>query len=98
MLAQERWKNQDTTKIFEAILALKTVPECEAFFRDLLTLAELREFANRFRIARMLDEKKRKPYWQIAKDVKSTTATVTRVAHWLKEGMGGYRLILNRLK
>src|ERR1044071_5096691 len=97
MIEQEgKWENPDTTKLFEAILKLKTVSESEAFFRDLLTLAEIREFANRFRIARMLNEKKRKPYWQIAKDARTTTATVTRVAHWLKSGMGGYRLILNR--
>src|SRR3989338_8104035 len=92
------WKNQDTTRLFEAILKLKTVSESEAFFRDLLTLAEIREFANRFKVARMLDDKKRKPYWQIARDAKTTTATVTRVAHWLKHGRGGYRLILNRIK
>lgn len=95
---QNNWKNQDTTKLFEAILKLKTVPECEAFMRDLLTLAEIKEFTNRFKIARMLDEKKRKPYWQIARDAKTTTATVSRVAHWLKQGMGGYQLILNRIK
>ena len=99
MLAQHSdWTNKDTDKLFEAVLKLKTVAECEDFFRDLLTLVELREFANRFKIARMLDDKKRKPYWQIARDAKTTTATVTRVAHWLKHGRGGYRLILNRLK
>src|SRR3989338_4741911 len=99
MLAREgSWTNKDTDKLFEAVLKLKTVAECEDFFRDLLTLAEIREFANRFNIARMLDEKKRKPYLQIARDAKPTTATVTRVAHWLKHGMGGYRLILNRIK
>ena len=97
-MESSKWQNQDTTKLFEAILELKTVPEAEAFFRDLLTLAELKEFANRFRIARMLDEKKRKPYWQIAKEAKTTTATVTRVASWLKQGTGGYRMILNRIK
>ena len=92
-----KWKNQDTTELFAAILALKSQKECEAFFRDLLTLSEIKEFANRFHVARMLAWT-RKPYWQIAKEVKTTTATVTRVAHWLKEGMGGYKLILNRLK
>ncbi|MBI2356090.1 MAG: hypothetical protein HYV13_02710 [Candidatus Doudnabacteria bacterium] len=91
------WKNKDTDKLFEAILKLKTVAECEDFFRDLLTLAELKEFANRFKMARMLAYT-RKPYWRIAKDAHTTTATVTRVAHWLKHGMGGYRLILNRLR
>jgi len=97
MIAQDQWKNQDTTKLFEAILKLKSVPECEDFFRDLLTLGEIKEFANRFKVAKMLAQTK-KPYWQIAKEAKTTTATVTRVAHWLKQGMGGYQLILNRLK
>ncbi|OGE88991.1 MAG: hypothetical protein A3J07_04810 [Candidatus Doudnabacteria bacterium RIFCSPLOWO2_02_FULL_49_13] len=96
MLAQKRWINRDTTKLFEAVLALKTVPECEMFFRDLLTLSELKEFANRFRVARML-AKGNKSYLVIAKEARTTTATVTRVAQWLKAGMGGYRLILNRL-
>ncbi|MBI4276613.1 hypothetical protein HY629_02105 [Candidatus Uhrbacteria bacterium] len=94
----KNWKNKDTDRLFEAILRLKTVAECEDFFRDLLTLAEIREISTRFKVARMLDEKKRKPYWQIAKDARTTTATVTRVAHWLKAGMGGYRLILGRSK
>ncbi len=101
MLAQgpsnNNWKNQDTTKLFQAILKLGTVSECEDFFRDLLTLAELKEISTRFKVARMLNEKK-KSYFKIAKEVKTTTATVTRVAHWLKHGMGGYRLILNRLR
>jgi TrpR-related protein YerC/YecD len=98
MLARDNWKSKDTTRLFEAILKLKTVSESEVFFRDLLTLSEIREFANRFKIASMLAETKRKPYWQIAKDAKTTTATVTRVASWLKSGMGGYQLIINRLK
>ena len=98
MIAYNNWQNKDTTKLFEAILRLKTVPESEAFFRDLLTLTEIKEFANRLKMARMLAEDKRKPYWQIARDAKTTTATVSRVAHWLKAGTGGYRLILNRLK
>ncbi len=98
MLAYNDWKNRDTEELFKAVLKLKTADESAAFFRDLLTLSEIKEFANRFKVARMLDEKKRKPYWQIAKDAKTTTATVTRVAHWLKSGMGGYRLILDRVK
>ena len=101
MLAQEasnnNWKNQDTTKLFKAILKLRDVAECEDFFRDLLTLAELKEISMRFKVARMLDEKK-KPYLKIAKEAKTTTATVTRVAHWLKHGMGGYRLMLSRIR
>lgn len=99
MLAYNNWQNKDTTKLFEAILKLKTVPESEAFFRDLLTLAEIKEAASRFKVAGMLAEKKKTyTYIQIAKEAKTTTATVTRIAHWFKYGMGGYRLILSRMK
>lgn len=93
----ENWKNQDTSKLFEVILSLRNQKECEAFFRDLLTLAEIKEFSNRFKVARMLD-KGDKSYLVIAKEAKTTTATVTRVAQWLKNGMGGYRLVLDRKK
>lgn len=89
------WVNKDTDMLFEAILKLKSIPESEAFFRDLLTLAEIREIATRFKVAKMLDQGK-KSYLAIAKDAKTTTATVTRVSQWLRNGMGGYRLILNR--
>ncbi|MDP4001158.1 MAG: YerC/YecD family TrpR-related protein [bacterium] len=91
------WKNRDTTKLFKAILSLKTIEECEDFFRDLLTLSEIREISKRLKVAKMLNEGQ-KSYIQIAKEAKTTTATVTRVAHWLKYGSGGYRTIFNRAK
>ena len=91
------WQNKETKALFQAILKLKNVEEAERFFRDLLTLAEIREFANRLKIAKMLDNTD-KTYLQIAKEAKTTTATITRVAQWLRNGMGGYRLILNRMK
>jgi TrpR-related protein YerC/YecD len=90
------WKTPDTAKLFEAILALKNQKECEMFFRDLLTLAEIKEFANRYRVARML-AKGDKSYLTIAKEARTTTATVTRVAQWLKSGSGGYLTLINRL-
>jgi uncharacterized protein YerC len=36
------------------------------------------------------------PYAEVAKRVRGSTATVTRVAHWLRHGEGGYRLVLDR--
>lgn len=97
MNSMMNWQNKDTDRLFEAVLKLKTVDECEIFFRDLLTLSEIKEIAMRFKVARMLDTGK-KSYLTIAKEAKTTTATVTRVAQWLKNGMGGYKLILNRIK
>ena len=36
------------------------------------------------------------PYARIATELQASTATVTRVAHWLNHGEGGYRLVLDR--
>ena len=37
------------------------------------------------------------PYLEIAERVPTSTATVTRVAQWLRHGTGGYRIALDRL-
>lgn len=44
-----------TEDLFNTILALKNLKEAKAFFRDLLTEAELDEFGNRWLAAKMLN-------------------------------------------
>jgi len=82
--------------LFETILRLRTRGELEAFMRDLCTLGELETLAHRWRVAQLLDEGL--PYTEIAERTGASTATVTRVAHWLRHGEGGYRLALRRAK
>lgn len=82
-------------ELFAAILTLKTVEEAQAFFRDLLTVAELQEFANRWQIVKLLSQGN--PYTVIAEQLNVSTATVTRVAQWLYAGRGGYETIARRL-
>ena len=89
------WQSPDSDALFAAILKLKNVGECERFFRDLCTLKELEELVMRFKIAGLLHEDKQS-YLQIAEEVGTSTATITRVAHWLHSGENGYKLILNR--
>lgn len=89
------WESDDTKALFQAILKLRTVKECEDFFRDLMTLSELNEMAERFKIARMLDQQL--SYGKISKKTGASTTTVSRVAHWLHHGRGGYRTLLDRI-
>ncbi|MDD5032101.1 MAG: YerC/YecD family TrpR-related protein [Patescibacteria group bacterium] len=92
----EKFKfNSRTDNLFKAILSLKTAKEAEAFFRDLCTIEEIKAMSERFAIARLVDQGM--PYRKIAKKLKASTTTVARVASWLNNGAGGYRLILNRL-
>ncbi|MFH1713002.1 MAG: YerC/YecD family TrpR-related protein, partial [Candidatus Jacksonbacteria bacterium] len=66
-----------------------------AFFRDLCTLSELKAMTERFQAVKMIN--KNIPYREISKKTGSSTATITRVAHWLHHGAGGYKLALDRL-
>lgn len=83
-------------KLFDAILRIKSTDEAARFFRDLLTIAELKEFANRWQVVTLLYQGF--TYETIAKRLMISTATVTRVAHWLHHGMGGYRTIAKRMR
>jgi len=81
-------KNLKEKTLAKAFLKLKNEQEVSNFLRDLLTIKELEEFANRLEMARLL--KKGKSYKVIAKELKVSTTTVTRTAHWLFRGCGGY--------
>jgi TrpR-related protein YerC/YecD len=83
-------------ELADALLALRTRDECRRFLRDLCTIAELEALVHRWQIARLVDE--RVPYLEIAQRIHTSTATVTRVAHWLHNGTGGYRLVLDRTR
>ena len=80
----------------DAILAVRTQDEAQRFLRDLCTLPELEALAHRWQIVLLLDEGA--SYVEIAERVPTSTATVTRVAQWLRRGTGGYRLVLDRVK
>ncbi len=84
--------------IVDAILALKSRKEAQAFLKDLCTPAEMRAFAERWRVAQLLDAGALS-YRAIAAEAGSSTATVVRVARFLKDmPYRGYRLVLDRLK
>ena len=88
--------NIDHKSLYKAFLSLKNDCECKKFLRDLLTEAEIKEFTNRWKVARMLDEKI--PYEKIEKETGMSSTTIARVQKWLTRGKGGYKLIIRRLK
>jgi TrpR-related protein YerC/YecD len=80
----------------DALLSLRSREECRRFLRDLCTLGELEALVHRWQIARLLDEGN--SYLEISDRVRTSTATVTRVAHWLRHGAGGYEIALQRAR
>jgi TrpR-related protein YerC/YecD len=80
-----------------AFATLRSPDELRRFLRDLCTLSELEALAHRWQIARLLDEGALS-YLEIAERAGGSTATVTRVAQWLRAGAGGYRIVLDRVR
>lgn len=95
-LRTEDWRNEDTAALFEAVLALESVDEAAAFFRDLCTLKELGDLSHRWAVVRLLDQGL--SYREISDRTGASTATVTRINQWLQHGAGGYRMALDRIK
>lgn len=96
MVADDSWRTDDTLALFDTILSLEDRTEAERFFRDLLTLGELRDLALRWSVARLLDGGMH--YAEISRRTGASTATITRIASWLHHGEGGYRLMLDRMR
>ena len=94
---KETYKPKNTREklLIKALVLLKTEDEVAALLRDMLTPAEIEEFANRITIVKLLTEGL--SYIEIAKEVETSTTTVTRVAHWLYNGCGGYQSILKKI-
>ncbi|OHA17438.1 MAG: hypothetical protein A3G52_02210 [Candidatus Taylorbacteria bacterium RIFCSPLOWO2_12_FULL_43_20] len=93
---QNKWINPDTDALFEAVLNLKNSDEIRRFFRDLLTESELVELGQRWKVAKMLAKRIR--YSKIEQETGMSSTTIARVHKWLKKGMGGYKLVLERMK
>jgi len=89
------WLTEDTRALFDAILRLDSEKDAQRFFRDLCTLGELHDMAQRWAVVRMLDAGLH--YAEISNRTGASTATITRIASWLRHGEGGYRLLLDRM-
>ncbi|OGK63137.1 hypothetical protein A2334_02205 [Candidatus Roizmanbacteria bacterium RIFOXYB2_FULL_38_10] len=87
--------NAKEKRLMKILALLNNEQDVANLFRDLLTHSEIEEFANRIEILRLL--KKGFSYQKIAHEIGSSTTTVTRVAHWLYHGSGGYQKIIDFL-
>jgi TrpR-related protein YerC/YecD len=81
--------------LFRGVLQLRTVEECYRFFEDLCTIGEVKALAQRFAVAKMLDQGK--TYEEIAAKTGASSATISRVRRFLTYGADGYALVLRRM-
>jgi len=90
------WKTPKLKHLAKTLLSLKTEGEMLTFLRDVATLEELDSLSSRWDV--VLELNKGTSYRDIAKKTGVSTATITRISHWLKHGEGGYRSALKRRK
>ena len=95
-MMNSKLKDTHMDELFEGVLSLTSVEECYNFFEDLCTITELRAMAQRFQVAKMLDEGQ--IYSDIVKETGASTATISRVNKCLIYGTDGYRMVLDRAK
>jgi TrpR-related protein YerC/YecD len=82
-------------ELHQAFSSLKSEDEVEAFLADLCTPGELRAMSERWRAVQLVYDEV--PYRKICELTGVSTATVTRVARALNEGVG-YKTLINRLR
>ena len=90
------WRTEDLDALLDVILRLDDREEALRFLRDLCTVGELHDMAQRWAVVRMLDAGLH--YAEISRRSGASTATITRIASWLHHGEGGYRAQLERLR
>lgn len=83
-------------RLYEAMLHLKTVEECEKFLDDLCTVRELQDISQRLEVAAML--RAGMNYQTISGKTGASTATICRVGKCLNYGPGGYAMVLERME
>jgi TrpR-related protein YerC/YecD len=82
-------------ELFSAVLELKDVTECRAFFQDLCTPAELQAMKDRWAVVELLADGL--TYRQIRDKTGVSVTTVGRVARCLAEQPAGYAAVLKRM-
>ena len=89
-------KKPRNPKMYEAILSLKSVEECMAFFDDLCTVSELLAMEQRYQVASCLNNGM--IYNDILAETGASSATISRVNRSLQYGNGGYAIVFDRMK
>ena len=89
-----KW-NKENKRLVQAVIAIQNANEAKCFLRDLMTENEIIEFSKRLQTAELLINNT--SYNEIEAVTGFSSTTVARVSKWLNNGMGGYKLIINKL-
>jgi TrpR-related protein YerC/YecD len=96
MLEKELKNDRPFQELCKAFAGLNSAKDTADFLRDVATFSEIKAMSERLAAAKLIEEGI--PYRAIQKKTGASTTTVTRVAHWLLHGCGGYAKALKLLK
>ena len=88
-------QSDDALSLIDAIVTLKDSKGAQRFLRDLCTERELEEMVARWAVVRGLAEGT--SYRALHDATGVSTATITRINDWVRNGTGGYAEALDRL-
>lgn len=89
-------RKERVRELYEAILELQSVEECESFFEDICSATEISAIEQRYAVAELL--LKNTVYLDILEKTKASTATISRVNRMLNGGTGTLGKVIERLK
>lgn len=93
---ESKIRSDEVDQLYSVLIKLESVEDCYRFFDDLCTFSEVKAMAQRFAVARMLEEGR--TFTQIEDETGTSSATITRVNRCMKYGADGYKLALERLR
>lgn len=90
-----KFEDENLKELMHAFTLIDNEDLCYSFLEDICTISEVKAMAQRFAVAKMLDE--HVPYNDIAAFTGASTATISRVNRALIYGADGYRMMLDKL-
>lgn len=92
---ESKVRSEQVDKLCEALLTLETMEEGYKFIEDVMTIKEIQIIAQRLEVAKLL--KAKKTYSEIEAATGASTATISRVNRSLGYGVGGYKIVFDKL-
>lgn len=92
---EEVFAQPEVQQLMRAFLTLRSEEDARAFMTDLCTPREISDFAQRFAVARHLEEGD--SYMSVQEKTGASSTTVSRVSKTLNDGEGGYQQVFERL-
>lgn len=92
---ESKIESDQVNQLCQAFLQVENAEECYKFLEDICTIKEVQAIAQRLEVAKLL--KQEKTYIEIEKETGASTATISRINRSLNYGVGGYKIVFERM-